>query len=210
MISHDNHSHDNHHVTATVILGVLVVALGVLLILGNLGIAHPVQRYWPVLLIGLGLARLLTPWRGSFLGGLLLVLGSLLLLRNLGIVHGGIGRYWPLLFVIIGIGMIRTAILGRPPRRRWIRCRDRRLRGRWENPQGPENGPGPSGRAPRGPEGASAAPMDLHREPAPARTGRSTDEPRGILQLTRELAPEVFLDAFARRCALALPTPQLY
>jgi hypothetical protein len=178
-----------HLITGTVFFGLLVLTLGVVLTLGNLGIAHPAARYWPVLLIGLGLARLVSPWRGSFLGAGLLLLGTVLLLRNLGVVHGPLGRFWPLLLVAVGIGMVRGAILGRFGPLGGRRCRRFRPGGFGPLP-GPMAGPG-------GPATGSTGPG-------------SSSPPASASYLAARLEPEAMLDAFTQRCGLASPSLPLY
>ena len=66
--------------TPQIILGLLIVAFGVILTLDNLDYveAGDILRYWPLLLVAFGLARMLgsdcTSGRAS--GGIMVVIGS--------------------------------------------------------------------------------------------------------------------------------------
>lgn len=101
--------------TARLVLGVLVMALGVLLTLDNLGLfqARQIVRYWPALLIAVGLAKVYERWgrgwRGE--GTLWILIGTWLLLEKLG-VHV-IHDLWPVLLILIGA---RIAWRGARPR----------------------------------------------------------------------------------------------
>ena len=92
---------------------VAVIALGVLFLLDNLGIVpfREVWRYWPVILIALGVVRLVdshgTP--SVIWGAMLAGIGGLLLLDNLQIIVFDWRLFWPAILIAIGILMlIRT------------------------------------------------------------------------------------------------------
>jgi len=83
-----------------VILGLTIVAFGVIFLLGNLNViqAHHYLRYWPVILIAFGVARLVSPWRsgGQLLGLIVGTVGVLLRCsRSSGRSHGASGTLWP-------------------------------------------------------------------------------------------------------------------
>ena len=96
------------------ILGLGVLAIGVLLTLGNLEIVNVEHLfdYWPVLLILLGLAHLIQPGRDRRLGaGLLwLIVGTLLLLNSLDFWTFNIWDLWPLLLVLLGAQLLWRAM----------------------------------------------------------------------------------------------------
>ena len=47
--------------------------------------------------------------RGSVTGGLLfMTLGVILLLNNLNLVDGSIGRWWPVLLIVMGVSRLMT------------------------------------------------------------------------------------------------------
>lgn len=92
-------------------MGATFVAIGSMFLLQNFGIAYfgSIWQFWPVMLIVMGVARMLSPRCGSgILSGLMLIgLGVIFLLRNLGILYGGVGAYiWPLGMIAFGVSML--------------------------------------------------------------------------------------------------------
>ncbi|MGM9513655.1 LiaI-LiaF-like domain-containing protein [Roseateles sp. DB2] len=94
-------------------LGLTLVLAGGAFLLDNLHVLElrRILPFWPVLMVALGAARLLTAAPGDrreqLIGGLLLGLGSLLLLRRLGWLHMDWRDFWPL--VLIGLGVMVMA-----------------------------------------------------------------------------------------------------
>ena len=82
--------HQRHGFTPQLVLGLGAMALGLVLVLENFGLlqARRIVRYWPLLLIGMGLYRLYNSVRSRTrpAGHLLLLLGVFLLLGNLGFI----------------------------------------------------------------------------------------------------------------------------
>jgi len=101
-------------ITARLVLGLIVIALGVLFTLDNLGVleAGDVLMWWPVVLIAFGLARATGAFcaRRIALGVLFALAGGWFLLHNLGYVHFGIGDLWPLVLVMLGVSMVSRAV----------------------------------------------------------------------------------------------------
>lgn len=105
--------------TPQLVMGLLIIVVGVLFTLDNLGIAYAEDylRYWPAGLIAIGLVKL---WQyrdgsgGGFAGVLFVVAGLLLLADSLGLVRVRIGQLWPLLLVFFGASMVWRGIHGRP------------------------------------------------------------------------------------------------
>ncbi|HKQ57404.1 MAG TPA: DUF5668 domain-containing protein [Candidatus Eisenbacteria bacterium] len=97
-------------VSAQLILGIVVVWLGLLFTLDNLGILEsgPILRYWPVVLIVIGLTKLIgvNNRPQMIAGGLFTFIGLWLLLGNLNVIHVGIWDLWPLFFVIAGASLV--------------------------------------------------------------------------------------------------------
>jgi hypothetical protein len=97
--------------------GAIVVAIGCLLLLDNLGIFrfHDVWQYWPVLLVAYGVSRIVdsrTP-SGWVWGGVLTLIGAFLLLDTLDILPPYIfnpGMIWPLLLIAFGISVLARTI----------------------------------------------------------------------------------------------------
>ena len=92
-------------VSGRLFAGLVITAVGVLLMLDNLDIVEsaPVFRYFPLLVIGIGLAKLFGVWTGPSrsLGSFLVLLGTWLLLNTLDIVSE-FWSFWPLFLVLIG------------------------------------------------------------------------------------------------------------
>lgn len=89
-------------ITPRLVLGIGLMAGGLILTLDSLGFveAHDYVRFWPLLVIGVGVAKFLQPC-GSRLGGLFwMVGGAALLSATTGLFH--IGRIWPLILFLVG------------------------------------------------------------------------------------------------------------
>jgi predicted membrane protein len=91
-----------------IVFSVAIIALGVLFLFDNLGIIrfNEVARYWPVILIALGVVRLVDSHGTASVvfGGLLAGAGGLLLLNNLNIIYFDWRIFWPA--VLIGMGIL--------------------------------------------------------------------------------------------------------
>jgi hypothetical protein len=100
----------------------VLICLGVIFLLGNMGMFHFwwLHRLWPVLLIGIGVWMLIPRWdeiasgsargRRQLMGpAILLVLGTTFLLDQMG--HISFGRTWPMVLIVIGLVLFwqRTA-----------------------------------------------------------------------------------------------------
>ena len=92
--------------------GLVIVALGVLLLLDNLGVLEIKRfwRFWPVILIAFGLHRLLEqPAQRRGFGVVLLVIGIVLQLRNFGWMPLNLKdfeQHWPLILMVVGVLLI--------------------------------------------------------------------------------------------------------
>ncbi len=141
--------------TGRLVAGVILLSFGVLFLLDNFGLvnAGDVFRYWPLILIGLGLTRLLAPGRREdYVGGVvLLFLGSVFLLRALDVSWFRLRSIWPLLLVVLGVGLI------------WRALSDRRAPAAGLS-DGPGNGPLPEGGAARDSRGDPAEAGSVLRE----------------------------------------------
>ncbi len=84
----------------SIVIGALVVLVGVVLLLDNLGIVQVehIWRFWPLFLIGLGLSRILSSseWLAKVWGGVVAGVGLLLILENFGLLHVNFNLVWPL------------------------------------------------------------------------------------------------------------------
>jgi predicted membrane protein len=101
-------------VTPRIILGLIVIGLGVLFTLDNLGViaAGELLRWWPALLLAYGLSRLTGTGCGRSLtaGVFFTLLGALLLLREFGLVQLDPWDFWPVLLIAIGGSMLTGAL----------------------------------------------------------------------------------------------------
>lgn len=101
------------------ILGIFLMALGVLFTLGNLRIidARQYLKYWPVVLIAVGLSKLAAPGPRGKVGGVIwLLVGAWLLASNLDLVSVSFWSLWPgILFVFLGGALALGALRPRGP-----------------------------------------------------------------------------------------------
>jgi len=94
--------------------GFLFVTLGIVFLLGNMGYVDVAQvlRFWPLVLIGFGVVRLVEA-RDDYAqsGGMFwIVVGLLFLLGSFGIIRLAIRDLWPVLLIGIGVLMLWRAI----------------------------------------------------------------------------------------------------
>lgn len=99
-------SHPRGGLGGRLVMGLLLLTLGLLWTLDNLRVieAGNAIRWWPVLLVFLGLCRvtgILGPQR-PISGAFWFVLGGLLLLRPFGILSFDLGDLWPLALIFVG------------------------------------------------------------------------------------------------------------
>jgi len=91
-----------------IIPALIVIGIGVLFLLNNLNIffIHDVWRFWPVILIAVGLVKLVdSPLSNARItGGILVGVGALFLADNLGFLNLTWESFWPL--ALIGAGLL--------------------------------------------------------------------------------------------------------
>lgn len=98
------------------VIGVTLIAAGVLFTLDNFGIISigSLWHFWPLVLVAIGITKI---FARSLLTGLALVTaGGLLLARNFGMLHFRLSYLLPLIFVYIGL---RIVFAQRPGSRSW-------------------------------------------------------------------------------------------
>ncbi len=97
----------------------VVIGIGVLFLLNNLNIffMHDVWRYWPAILIAVGLVKMVdSPYpNGRVTGGVLVGIGGLFLADTLGYLNLTWASFWPL--VLIGAGLLMLWSRLAPP---WV------------------------------------------------------------------------------------------
>jgi len=100
---------EKHGIWGAFVLGVGVLALGVVLFLDNFGVidGRVLAPFWPILLVVVGASLLVQPsssrkiaWGLSWIA-----VGAIILLNNLGMIAVGIQVLWPVILVIIGANL---------------------------------------------------------------------------------------------------------
>jgi hypothetical protein len=107
-------------ITPQLLMGLLVIAVGVLFTLDNLDLVDARQyiRFWPAGLIAIGALKL---WQsrgggGAFAALLLTLAGTWLLLESLAIVTVSFVDLWPMLLVLFGGSLVWQGMRGRHAR----------------------------------------------------------------------------------------------
>ena len=97
------------------VVGILIISAGVILLMDAMGfdLNIDVWDFWPLILIALGMKKILNhSCRKHYVtGGLLIFFGIILLLRNLDILYFTFSDIWPVILILIGIGIIKNGIL---------------------------------------------------------------------------------------------------
>jgi len=101
---------------ARVLIALLVIIVGILLLIENLGydIGLNIWELWPLILVILGISMLAKPReiRQTLSGSILLLVGILFLLDTLDIVPYAIWDFWPVIVILVGILILKNAIWG--------------------------------------------------------------------------------------------------
>lgn len=96
---------------------IVLIAVGAIFLLNNLHLVYvsEIFRYWPAILIAVGMVKLVDSSEnsGRAAGGVLMGAGAFLLARSLGYIEIAFGDLWPLLLIGLGLMMLfeRTSIL---------------------------------------------------------------------------------------------------
>ncbi|HKW01133.1 MAG TPA: DUF5668 domain-containing protein [Vicinamibacterales bacterium] len=97
-------------ITPQIVVGLGIVAMGLLLTAGNLGWieAYELWRYWPLVMIAGGLAKFLSAstTSGRVTGTIFMILGALWLGDNFHVLRFRIWDWWPLVFVFLGLRLV--------------------------------------------------------------------------------------------------------
>jgi predicted membrane protein len=100
----------HHSGSHGIFFGAIVVAVGCLLLLDNLGILrfHDVWQYWPVLLVAYGVSRVVDSrsLSGYVWGGMLALIGAFLLLDTLDIIVFNFNVVWPIILIAFGLSAV--------------------------------------------------------------------------------------------------------
>jgi predicted membrane protein len=106
----------SHGASGGVVAGAIIVAVGLVLLLDNMGIMHAdhLWKFWPVILIAVGVGRIIECQRPAALiwGAMLCFFGGGLLLDNLNIISFSFNIIWPGLVIAFGISMLLKSTQG--------------------------------------------------------------------------------------------------
>jgi predicted membrane protein len=91
--------------------GTILAGIGVLLLLQNLGIPFfdDLERFWPVILIVIGVAHAARSFGlgGKVWGGVVTLAGILFLLSNFNVIQKSLWQFlWPAVLIMVGLGML--------------------------------------------------------------------------------------------------------
>lgn len=99
-----------------IILGVLVIGLGLVFLLDNLGFisVRHTFRFWPTILIIFGLLKISQSRTrsGYVLGGVMVLLGVAWTFRAMGLFYISWNMLWPLVIIGIGIAVVTKSLPG--------------------------------------------------------------------------------------------------
>ena len=102
--------------TSQVLMGVLVIAIGLLFLLDNLDIidVHDALAFWPLVFIFAGVAKLLdtTSPNGYLVGLAGIGIGVTMILHRLGIIYFSWRAAWPLVLIAVGALVVYRAMTG--------------------------------------------------------------------------------------------------
>jgi predicted membrane protein len=108
-------------ITPQLIVGLLIIFVGVVFTLDELGIAPAIDylRFWPTALIAIGVVKMLQArdGGGAFAGLLFTLVGVWLQAEELNIIHIRLWQIWPLALVLVGGYLVWQGLAGREPRR---------------------------------------------------------------------------------------------
>ncbi|KAB0324332.1 cell wall-active antibiotics response protein [Janthinobacterium sp. PLB04] len=110
------------HSPSQIVLGVIVIGLGLLFLLDNLGFINVryTFRFWPTALIVFGLLKLSQSRsaNGYLVGGMLVLLGVAWTLKHMGIFYMNWDLLWPLLIIGLGVAVVSKSLPGAQQRQR--------------------------------------------------------------------------------------------
>jgi len=108
---------DGTGVSGRIVAGAVLIVLGGLFLLDNMGFvdARDVFRYWPLILIGVGLAKVLQArFAAQRVGGfIMMAVGGLFLLRAFHLYWFHMRDLWPAFLLVIGAGLVWQALARR-------------------------------------------------------------------------------------------------
>jgi len=148
-----------------IVLGVLVIGLGLLFLLDNLGFINVryTFRFWPTILIIFGLLKISQgrTRSGYVVGGVMVLLGVIWTLKAMGFFYVNWSMLWPLVIIGVGVAVVSRSLPGasqRQRRRRFMAEPDEKVR---SDPFGqPRNGAVSLDKTPADASGSTAGAAD--------------------------------------------------
>ncbi|MBB5610290.1 MULTISPECIES: LiaI-LiaF-like domain-containing protein [unclassified Janthinobacterium] len=105
-----------------IVLGVLVIGLGLLFLLDNLGFINVryTFRFWPTILIIFGLLKISQgrTRSGYVVGGVMVLLGVMWTLKAMGFFYVNWNMLWPLVIIGVGVAVVSRSLPGGSQRQR--------------------------------------------------------------------------------------------
>lgn len=99
--------------SAQAVFGSAIILIGVLFTLDNLNVidARYYLRFWPAMLVLVGLVQLIQPKGspGKVMGSILFTVGSLMLLDRLYVIDFEFWDLWPVFIILFGLSLVRGA-----------------------------------------------------------------------------------------------------
>lgn len=95
--------------------GLAVLAVGIIFILQNLDLIHigTIWRYWPLVLIAVGLGKIIDPKSESGVGLVEVVAGLTFLAINFRLLGLNYRNAWPLVIVFVGLSIVVKSLTER-------------------------------------------------------------------------------------------------
>jgi hypothetical protein len=93
------------------VVGIFFAILGIVLTLGNFRLidADQILRFWPIVFVAVGLAKVADPMSRGF-AVVMIGLGVLLIALNTRLVHVHLRDLWPLLLIVAGLIVVAQAL----------------------------------------------------------------------------------------------------
>jgi predicted membrane protein len=110
-----------HQGDSRITLGIIILLVGGLMLMGNLGYFYydgNFMKFWPVIIIGIGLARIFeAPYvQSKFWGVLITGIGTIILLNNLNFLQWNLSHLLvPFILICAGIGVLLRGFGNRGP-----------------------------------------------------------------------------------------------
>lgn len=88
------------------LLGGLIVFVGIVLLLDQMGIGYGIGRLWPLVIVCLGIYMIISNYKNLTTGLFVLVTGILLQLSALDVLPFSIWNLWPLFIIFAGVSVL--------------------------------------------------------------------------------------------------------